>query len=370
MNFSGRLEELEKKFLAIEQELTQPEVFSDRVKSLRLSRSLAELRPVVEKFRVFQKLDRELEGNKNLLQGQDRELAELVKAELPGLERQKQVLEQELKEMLVPPDPDDAKNAILEIRAGTGGNEAALFVRELFEMYQKWLEKKGLRISILNHHSTDLGGFKEIISQVEGAGAYGWFKFESGVHRVQRVPATEAQGRIHTSTVTVAVLPEAEEVDLQVNESELRVDVYHSQGPGGQGVNTTDSAVRITHLPSGMVVTCQDERSQHKNKARAFKILKARLLEMEKEKQRSQREGIRRSQVGSGERAEKIRTYNFPQNRVTDHRVNVTLYQLDRVMEGNLDELVDTLRSGEKADKLAEFEKEPRGGLERNQART
>jgi len=369
MNFLDRLEELERKFQGIEQELLKPEVISDREKYLRLNKTRSELVPVIGKFREHQKLHQEIEGNRTLLKGGDRELSELVQAELPGLEQKRQALERELKGLLVPPDPDEKKNAILEIRAGTGGNEAALFVRDLFEMYQKWMEKKGFRVSILSHHPTDLGGFKEIISQAEGAGAFGWLKFESGVHRVQRVPVTEAQGRVHTSTVTVAVLPEAEEVDLQVNEAELRIDVYRSQGPGGQSVNTTDSAVRITHLPTGMVVTCQDERSQHKNRARALKILKSRLLEMEKEKQRSEREGIRRSQVGSGERAEKIRTYNFPQNRITDHRANLTLYQLDRMMEGNLDDLVQALRSEEKTKKLAEFEKEEQPGLEKSKAR-
>jgi len=359
MNFIGRLQELEQKYQALDQDLSKPEVYSDPAKLKQLSKTQAELRPVIEKYRDYKKVLKEIEDNQTLLDSRDREIAALAKSELEGLEKKEQSLETALKELLIPPDPDDQRNAILEIRAGTGGEEAALFVRDLIEMYKKWLERKGLRLTALNHHATDLGGFKEIICQVEGASAFGWLKFESGVHRVQRVPATEAQGRVHTSTVTVAVLPEAEEVDLQIDEAkDLRIDVYRSQGKGGQGVNTTDSAVRITHLPTGMVVTCQDERSQHKNKSRAMKILKARLYEAEKEKRRAQREGLRRSQVGSGERAEKIRTYNFPQNRLTDHRINLTLYKLDRLMEGELDELVQALRAEEKAKKLVEFETE------------
>jgi peptide chain release factor 1 len=370
MNFIQRLAELELKFKGLEQELSTPEVYSDREKSKRLSRSQAELRPIVDKFREYQKLDQEIMNHNSLVDSEDREIAELAKAELVSLERKKQELEEKLKELLVPADPDDARNAILEIRAGTGGEEAALFGSEIFDTYRKWLERKGLKVNVLNHHSTDLGGLKEIISQVEGTDAFGWLKFESGVHRVQRVPATETQGRVHTSTVTVAVLPEAEEVDIQVDEAkDLRVDVYRSQGKGGQGVNTTDSAVRITHLPTGLVVTCQDERSQHKNKARAMKILKARLYEAEKEKLRSEREGLRRNQVGSGERAEKIRTYNFPQNRLTDHRVNLTLYKLDRVMEGDLDELVSALRADEKARKMDEFNAQEQAALGRPKAK-
>jgi len=370
MNFIQRLEELEQKFKALEQELSTPEVYSDREKFKKLSKTQAELRTIVENFREYQKLSREILDNQSLLETKDREIEELAKAELETQEQKKQELEAKLKELLVPPDPDDAKNAILEIRAGTGGEEAALFARDLVDMYIKWLERKGIKFTVLNHHSTDLGGLKEIISQVEGFEAFGWLKFESGVHRVQRVPDTETQGRVHTSTVTVAVLPEAEEVDISIDEAkDLRIDVYRSQGKGGQGVNTTDSAVRITHLPTGMVVTCQDERSQHKNKARAMKILKARLYEAEKEKLRAEREGLRRGQVGTGDRAEKIRTYNFPQNRLTDHRVNITLYKLDRVMEGDLDELVQALRSDEKAKKLVDFDAQEKAALEKSKAR-
>jgi len=370
MDLVKRLEELEKKFQELEKELSRPELYADREKSKKLSKSRAELMPVLKKYRQYRKISREVENNQDLAGSEDKEIAELAKAELDSLKEQARKLESELKELLVPRDPDDARNAILEIRAGTGGEEAALFVMDLFSMYKKWLERRGFRVNVLNHHATDLGGYKEIIAQVEGQDAFGWLKFESGVHRVQRVPKTETQGRVHTSTVTVAVLPEVEEVEITIDEArDLRVDVYRSQGKGGQGVNTTDSAVRITHLPTGMVATCQDERSQHKNKARAMKILKSRLYEREKEKQRAEREGLRRSQVGTGERAEKIRTYNFPQNRFTDHRVNLTLYKLDRVMEGDLEGLVNALRLDEKSRKLVEFEAEEKTPVEKAKTR-
>ena len=365
MNLIDKLKELEKKFEGMEQELSNPQIFSDLERYRKLTKSRAELAPVVELYRQYQLLVKAVEDNRNLLESSDAELKELAQEELKELEPKKMELENRLKELLIPPDEDDNKNAIVEIRAGTGGEEASLFVRDLFEMYKKWLEKKGFKLTVLNHHSTDLGGYKEIIAQVEGQSAFGWLKFESVVHRVQRIPITENQGRIHTSTVTVAVLPEAEEVEVEVNEEkDLRIDVYRSQGPGGQGVNTTDSAVRITHLPTGLVVTCQDERSQHKNRARALKILKSRLLEMEKEKQRAERVGLRRSQIGSGERAEKIRTYNFPQNRITDHRADLTLYKLDRIIQGELDELVEALRAMDKAKKLAELEALDEGKIE------
>jgi len=359
MEIFSRLKELSAQYEKLEQELSCPEVFSDPERYQALYQRQAELRPIVESWREYQKLMKEIEDNQHLLEEDDPELKELAEQELVQLRARKTQLEEKIKELLIPPDPDEEKNAILEIRAGAGGEEAGLFARDLFEMYQKWLSKKGLKLRVASFHPTDLGGFKEIICEVEGKGAYGWLKYESGVHRVQRIPITESGGRIHTSTVTVAVLPEAEEVEVEIDEEkDLRVDVFRAQGPGGQGVNTTDSAVRITHLPTGLVVTCQDERSQHKNKARALKILKSRLLEMEKQKQRAQRDGMRRSQIGSGDRAEKIRTYNFPQNRVTDHRINLTLYKLDKIMEGELDELVKALRAEEKAKKLAEMEEE------------
>ena len=359
MEFLSRLKEISAQYEKLEQELSRPEVYSDPERYQALYQRQSELRPIVESWREYQELLKEIEENQMILKGDDPELKELAEQELEQLSTRKAELEEKIKELLIPPDPDEEKNAILEIRAGAGGEEAGLFARDLFEMYQKWVSKKGFKLRVASFHPTDLGGFKEIICEVEGKGAYGWLKYESGVHRVQRIPITESGGRIHTSTASVAVLPEAEEVEVEINEEkDLRIDVFRAQGPGGQGVNTTDSAVRITHLPTGLVVVCQDERSQHKNKARALKILKSRLLEMEKQKQRTERDGMRRSQIGSGDRAEKIRTYNFPQNRITDHRINLTLYKLDKIMEGDLDELVEALRAEEKAKKLAEMEEE------------
>ena len=359
MKFLARLNEIEERYSELEQKLNDPVVFSSPEQYQKLFQRLNSLKPIVDTFREWKKVSEEIEENQEILNGEDKELAELAEAEIESLKEKKDQLEQKLKELLIPPDPDEDKNAILEIRAGAGGEEAALFARDLFEMYKKWLEKKGFKLRVASFHPTDLGGFKEIICEVEGKGAYGWLKYESGVHRVQRIPVTESGGRIHTSTASVAVLPEAEEIEVEIDEEkDLRIDVFRAQGPGGQGVNTTDSAVRITHLPTGIVVTCQDERSQHKNKARALKILKARLLELERQKQREERDGIRRNQIGSGDRAEKIRTYNFPQNRVTDHRINLTLYKLDQILQGELDEIVNALRAEEKAKKLAQLEKE------------
>jgi len=284
----------------------------------------------------------------------DPELVPLAAEELAGLERRRGALEDMLKKLLVPKDPLEGKNIILEIRAGTGGDEAALFARDLFDMYLRYADRQGWKVEILSHHPTGKGGYKEVIARIEGKGVYGRLRFESGVHRVQRVPETEAQGRIHTSAATVAVLPEAEDAEVEVDEKELKIDVFRSSGPGGQGVNTTDSAVRITHLPTNMVVVCQDERSQHKNKAKAMKILKSRLLEIERERQEQERTALRRSQVRTGDRSEKIRTYNFPQNRVTDHRLGLTVHQLDRVLEGELDSFVEALRANHQAETLAQ----------------
>lgn len=357
MEIIPRLVELEEKYLQLEKKLLDPSIFQNPEEAKKITKAQAELKEVIDCFKEYKKNLKEIEENTKLVQGEDKELALLAEEELKKLKQKKQELEEKLKNLVLPADPDEQKNVIIEIRAGTGGEEASLFAKELFEMYLKYAQSRGWKLTVLNHHSTDRGGFKEIISQIEGKDVYGWLRFESGVHRVQRVPITESQGRIHTSTVTVAVLPEAEEVEVKIDEEkDLRIDVYRSQGPGGQGVNTTDSAVRITHLPTGIVVTCQDERSQHKNKARALKILKARLLEMEKEKQRAKIDGLRKKQIGTGERAEKIRTYNFPQNRVTDHRINLTLYQLDRVIQGELDPIIESLRSHHKASRLSELE--------------
>ncbi|MDO9026707.1 MAG: peptide chain release factor 1, partial [bacterium] len=288
-----------------------------------------------------------------VLANEDPEMTAMAKAELEELEPKLKVLEEEIKAMLVPKDPNDFKNAIVEVRAGTGGDEAALFAGDLFRLYTRYAERKGLKIDLMNSNPTQLGGFKEVTFGVEGEGAYGLFRYESGVHRVQRVPRTEASGRIHTSAATVAVMPEAEEVDIQINPADLKIDIYCSSGPGGQCVNTTYSAVRLTHIPTGVVVACQDERSQMKNKAKALKILRSRVLEKMDADRHAKEAQDRKSQVKSGDRSEKIRTYNFPQNRVTDHRIGITLHSLDQVLEGHIDQLVDGLIKAAQAEELA-----------------
>jgi peptide chain release factor 1 len=319
----------------------------------RLAKARAELDEVVRTFGAYKSvLARVQEAQHILAEDADAELRELAQAELTELRAREADLERQLRELLLPRDPADEKSVIVEVRAGAGGDEAALFAANLARMYQKYAERQGWRIEILDSHPTGQGGFKEVIFAVNGKGAWSRLKYERGVHRVQRVPVTESAGRIHTSTVTVAVLPEAEDVDVRIEEKDLKVDVYRSSGPGGQGVNTTDSAVRITHLPSGLVVTCQDERSQIKNRAKALRVLRARLLERAQEEQRSQIAADRRSQVGTGERSERIRTYNFPQGRITDHRIGLTLHQLPGVLEGDLDELVHALAEAERAAQL------------------
>ncbi|TMA39304.1 MAG: peptide chain release factor 1, partial [Deltaproteobacteria bacterium] len=299
-----------------------------------------------------QRVVREVAEHRELAHGKDEELRELARGELPALERRLEELEATLKRLLVPRDPNDDRNVVVEIRAGTGGEEASLFGAELFRMYSRYAERQGWRVEVLSSSPTGLGGFKEVIALVQGKGAYSRLKFEGGVHRVQRVPVTETQGRIHTSAVTVAVLPEAEDVEVELADKELRIDVFRSSGPGGQSVNTTDSAVRVTHLPTGLVVTCQDEKSQHKNKAKALKILRARLLERARHEQQSEIAASRRAMVGSGDRSEKIRTYNFPQSRVTDHRANLTLHTLERVLDGELDAIIDALTTRQQAEAL------------------
>ena len=295
---------------------------------------------------------RKFKESRTLLLESDEEMRELAKSELQALKERQTALEQEIRVLLLPKDPRDEKNTFLEIRAGTGGEEAALFAASLFRMYAKYAEMNRWRVEVMSQNPTGLGGFKEIIALVEGKGVYSRLKYESGVHRVQRVPVTEASGRIHTSAVTVAVLPEADEVEVEINPNDLRIDVYRSSGPGGQSVNTTDSAVRITHLPTGMVVTCQDEKSQHKNKAKALKVLRARLLDQLIEERRSEISEERKSQVGSGDRSERVRTYNFPQNRLTDHRLGLTLYRLDGILEGDLGEVIDALNTHFQAEAL------------------
>ena len=339
-----RLEEVASRYRELEGLLGQPELASNPNQLRVLSRELAGLRPTVTAYGEWRQIRQGLSENRELLTDDDPEIRELARTEIVELESRCQEVEASLKRLLIPKDSNDEKNAVLELRAGTGGDEAALFVADLFRMYNRYAEAHRFRIEILSLAETAGGGIREVIAEVSGESAYGVLKRESGVHRVQRVPATESAGRIHTSTVTVAVLPEAEEFDLQIDvERELRFDVYRSSGPGGQSVNTTDSAVRVTHLPTGLVVTCQDEKSQHKNKARALKILRSRLFDLELQKRQQERADERRGQIGSAERSERIRTYNFPQNRVTDHRINLTLYKLERIMEGDLTELIESL---------------------------
>jgi peptide chain release factor 1 len=328
-----------------------------RAEYARLAKAVAEIEPVVTAFREYKDVLARIEEAVHILgEDGDAELRELASLELDSLRVREQELEGRLQAMLVPRDPRDDKSVLVEIRAGAGGDEAALFAADLARMYTKYAERHGLRLEALESHPTGQGGFKEIILSVQGKGAWSRLKFERGVHRVQRVPVTESAGRIHTSTVTVAVLPEAEDVDVKVDEKDLKVDVYRSSGPGGQGVNTTDSAVRITHLPTGLVVTCQDERSQIKNRAKAMRVLRARLLEQAQEAQRSQIAAARKSQVGTGERSERIRTYSFPQGRVTDHRIGLTVHRLPDVLEGDFDELVEALLAAERTEQLESLE--------------
>ncbi len=336
-----KLEAVHRRHQEIEQLLCEPATLSEPARLLALNRERAQIQPVVAAFGEWRALDRQIREDQEALD--DPELGPMVREELPGLEEKRAALERQLRILLLPQDPSDDKNTLLEIRAGTGGEEAALFAADLLRMYSRYAEQKGWRVELLSQSEASAGGVKEVILLITGNRVYSNLKYEGGVHRVQRVPATEAQGRIHTSTATVAVLPEADDVDVTIDEKDLRFDIAASGGPGGQGVNTTNSAVQITHLPTGMIVKCQDERSQLKNKSKALKILKSRLLDIEQQKQDDALRDERRGMVKSGERSEKIRTYNFPQNRLTDHRIGLTLYQLERVMEGDLGELTDAL---------------------------
>jgi peptide chain release factor 1 len=347
-----KLTEVEKRYQEIEEALSQSEVISNQKEYARLGKERSSLEEIVACFREWRKTSEELAGNTSLLEDSDPAVREMAQEEQLTLQEQYTRLEEELRLSLIPKDPLDEKNVLLEIRAGTGGEEASLFAANLFRMYSRYAETHGWRLEIMSASPTGLGGFKEIISMIEGKRAYSRLKFEGGVHRVQRVPETEASGRIHTSAVTVAVLPEADDVDVHIDEKDLRIDVFRSSGPGGQSVNTTDSAVRITHIPSGLVVSCQDEKSQHKNKAKGLKILRARLLERAREEQQAAISASRKSMVGSGDRSERIRTYNFPQSRVTDHRVNLTLHTLERVLDGELDPIVDALVTFHQAEAL------------------
>jgi peptide chain release factor 1 len=336
--------------------LSDRDVFSDANRYRDLSREYAQLEPLVQSWRHWQQNDAAISDARQMLEEHDSELREMAAEELAAGEQRRQALEQEIRILLLPKDPNDDKNIFLEIRAGTGGDEAALFAGDLFRMYQRYAEARGWSMEILSESGGEHGGFKEIVVRVAGQGAYSRFKFESGTHRVQRVPETESQGRIHTSACTVAILPEAEDVEaVEINPADLRVDTFRASGAGGQHVNKTDSAIRLTHLPTGIVVECQDERSQHKNRARAMSLLQARLLEQEQSRQQSEIAESRRIQVGSGDRSQRIRTYNFPQGRVTDHRINLTLYKLDEILSGNLDMVIDPLLQEHQADLLAEI---------------
>jgi peptide chain release factor 1 len=349
-----KLLSVENKYDELMTKLGTAEVQADAAEYRRSAKTLSELEPLVQKFREYKGVEEDITGAQELVNGNDAEMRELAREELKTLEIRRDALLQELKILLIPKDPNDEKNVILEIRAGTGGDEAALFAADLFRMYSRYAERQGWRIEVMSSSESGTGGLKEVIAAVEGRGVYSKLKYESGVHRVQRVPATEASGRIHTSTATVAVLPEAEEVDIQINEKDLRIDTFCSSGPGGQSVNTTYSAVRLTHIPTGLVVSQQDEKSQIKNRAKAMKVLRARLYEMEMRKQQEAQAKERRGQVGTGERSEKIRTYNFPQSRITDHRINFTTHRLHDVLEGDPGELVDQLTTFYNAEKLKE----------------
>jgi peptide chain release factor 1 len=350
----SKLDAVAEKYDELTRLLSDPGVAADHQQYQKYSKERSEIEEVVNHYRAFQNLQKQIrEAEEITIDKQvDPDLKTMAEAELKELKPRVEQMEQELRIMLVPKDPRDDKNIFLEIRAGAGGDEAGLFAAELFRMYSRYAEKKRWKVTLLDMSATGVGGAKEVVAQIQGKGVFSRLKYESGVHRVQRVPATEASGRIHTSTVTVAVIPEAEDVDVQIEQKDLRIDTYCSSGPGGQSVNTTYSAVRITHLPTGEVVACQDERSQLKNREKAMKILKSRLLEKEREKREAEESAARKLQVGTGDRSEKIRTYNFPQSRVTDHRIGLSLYKIDAVMDGDIDEFIDGLTAAENAERL------------------
>jgi peptide chain release factor 1 len=348
-----KLQAIEDKYEDLSHRISDPEIINDQAQWQKFIKEHANLEQIVVTYREYKDALQGIEDSKAMLEDEiDKEFEEMVKLELTELQKKQEALEQELKVLLLPKDPNDDKSVIVEIRGAAGGEEAALFAGSLFRMYTRYAERQGWKIDMLSSNATDIGGYKEVIFEIDGKGAYSKLKYESGAHRVQRVPDTEASGRIHTSTATVAVLPEAEDVEVEINANDLRIDVFRSGGHGGQSVNTTDSAVRITHLPTGLVVSCQDEKSQLKNKEKALKVLKSRLLEAEMERHNAAIASDRKSQVGTGDRSERIRTYNFPQGRVTDHRIGLTMYQLDSFMDGDITEMIEALITSAQAEKL------------------
>ena len=367
-----KLDNLEKRYQELSDLMSQPQVVSHQEEFQRYAKEYSEISKIVSKYKELKQVLHQIDEDKKLLEEEknDEDLRELAAVELEELKEKKTRLDNEIKKLLTPKDSEDKKNVLLEIRAGTGGEEAALFTADLFRMYSKYCEKQGWKIEVLSGQTRSAGGFKEAILSVQGRDVFSKLKFESGTHRVQRVPVTEGSGRIHTSAVTVAILPEAEEIDVEINENDLRVDVFRSSGPGGQSVNTTDSAVRITHIPTGVVVTCQDEKSQHKNKAKAMKILRARILDEMKRNQQAEISQQRKIQVGTGDRSQRIRTYNFPQGRVTDHRINLTLYKLELVMEGELDEIIEKLSEAYESERLATLDSADDAGKKKDSAKT
>ncbi|HEY8350382.1 MAG TPA: peptide chain release factor 1 [Clostridiales bacterium] len=348
-----KLDAAENRYEEISMKLSDPQVIADQDEYRKLMKEFSGLEEIVSKYREYKKTKKDIEETRELLEeNSDKEFRELVQSELDEAKTKLGTIENELKQLLIPKDPNDNRNVIVEIRGGAGGEEAALFAGDLFRMYTRYCERHQWKSEILDIHETEIGGIKEVIFSIEGKGAYSRLKYESGVHRVQRVPVTEAGGRIHTSTVTVAVLPEVDEVDVQIDPNDLQIDTYRASGAGGQHVNKTESAIRITHIPTGIVVTCQDERSQHKNRDKAMRILRSKLYEMAQQQQESEIAQTRKSQVGTGERSERIRTYNFPQGRVSDHRIGLTLYKIGEIMDGDLDELIDALITADQSQKL------------------